>query len=245
MKSSASRTRRWNTKTVDLDGVNRGIIRFLGYTPGERAAGQELLSCAEERLRAFGVRQIVAFKEDFSYPFYHLALGYLSERLAHITGLLGVNGYGINPEGLGARGEIFFAWPDYDVARPDKPDEKLTIGVEPTEGDGRLPNVRFDMRLKGNLDRMGLCETYCVCHWTRAQDAQETFRVSWLSIHGNFQSRGWGRFLLLSALHELKRMGYRRATVSTNVMNYRAMTFYGNLGFHVVDTAYEFTKWLA
>ncbi|MAF09844.1 hypothetical protein CMK11_05270 [Candidatus Poribacteria bacterium] len=131
------------------------------------------------------------------------------------------------------------------MARPDKPDEKLSVDVERTEGDGRLPNVRFRMRLEGAGDRMGVCETNSVGQWTQAEDAQATFYISWLSVHGNFQGRGWGRYLLLSVLHELSGMGYRQATVSTGVTNYRAITFYGNLGFQVVDTAYAFTKRLA
>ena len=82
-----------HTALEHTDGADRGVIRFLGYTPGERAAGQELLSRAEGHLCALGVRETVAFEHDYPYPFYHLALGYLSDRLAHITGLLGVNGY--------------------------------------------------------------------------------------------------------------------------------------------------------
>ena len=48
--------------------------------------------------------------------------------------------------------------------------------------------------------------------------------------------------MLLSALYELRHMGYRNSAISTNLTNYRAMTFYANLGYEVVGNGYEFTK---
>lgn len=228
------------------DGAERGVIRFLGYAPGERAAGQELLLSAERRLRDVGGREALAFAHDYSYPFYHLAFGYLSDRLGHVMGLLGINGYKIAPEGPGAqahgyrREEVFFDWPDFEVANPEPPAPDLRVEVERSEGAGRLPNVRFHLRHGG--DHAGVCETYCAGHWSRAEEAQETFFVTWLGVNDDRQGRGWGRFLLLSALYELRRVGYRRSAISTNLTNYRAMTFYANLGYDVVGNGYEFAK---
>ncbi|MBT3270769.1 GNAT family N-acetyltransferase [Candidatus Poribacteria bacterium] len=230
-----------HTALETQDGETRGIIRFIGYAPGERAAGQELLRTAERRLRDVGAREALAFAHDYSYPFYHLAFGYLSDRLGHVLGLLGINGYKVAPEGsYSRREEVFFDWPDYDVARPESPDPMLTVDVQPQEGAGRLPNVRFHMRRDG--DHVGVCDTNCVGDWSRAEEAQDAFFVTWLGIDDEWQGNGWGRFLLLSALYELKRLGYRRSTISTNLTNYRAMTFYANLGYEVVGNGYEFTK---
>ena len=223
------------------DDADRGIIRFFGYTPGERTAGQELLESAEARLRDAGAREVVAFSHDYGYPFYHFAFGYLSDRLAHILGLLGVNGYTVAPEGPDYRAqEIFFDWPDYDVPRPDSPDEKFSVHVLPRAGHGRLPNARIYLRHEG--ERVGLCDTGCVGDWIRAEEAQETFFVRWLGIDEKWQNRGCGRYLLLSSLYELRGLGYRRSTISTNLTNYRAMTFYASIGYKVVDTAYALTK---
>ena len=103
-----------------------------------------------------------------------------------------------------------------------------------------MPNVRFRVRREG--EHVGVCDTCCVGHWTRAEEAQQTFFVQWLGIEEKWQNRGCGRFLLLSSLYELRCLGYRRSTISTNLTNYRAMTFYGNIGYKAVDTAYELTK---
>lgn len=230
-----------HTALESRDGEARGIIRFIGYAPGERAAGQELLLTAERRLRDVGAGEALAFAHDYSYPFYHLAFGYLSDRLGHVLGLLGISGYRVAPEGAySRREEVFLDWPDYDVARPVSPDRKLSIDVEPRPGAGKLPNVRLHMRRDG--DHVGACDTYCVGDWSRAEEAQDTFFVTWLAVDDEWQGRGWGRFLLLSALYELKRLGYRRSAISTNLTNYRAITFYANLGYEVVGNGYEFTK---
>jgi GNAT superfamily N-acetyltransferase len=189
----------------------------------------------------------MAFAHDYSYPFYHLAFGYLSDRLGHIQGLLGVNGYVVAPEGphpsgvgYSRREEVFFDWRDCDVPRPTAPEEALTVTRELNEGGGRLPNATFHLCYGAN--KVGACDTYCVGRFSRAEEAQDTSFVAWLGINDEWQGRGWGRFLLLTALHELRALGYTRSAISTNLTNYRAMTFYANLGYDVVGNGYEFTK---
>ncbi|MEO2002947.1 MAG: GNAT family N-acetyltransferase, partial [Candidatus Poribacteria bacterium] len=218
------------------DLVRRG--RLVG-----RAAGQELLLSAERRMRDVGGREALAlaFAHDYSYPFYHLAFGYLSDRLGHVMGLLGINGYKVAPEGTySRREEVFFDWRGFDMPTPEPPVPDLRVEVERKGGLGKLPNVRFHLRQ--GADHVGVCETYCAGHWTRAAEAQETSFVTWLGVNDDRQGRGWGRFLLLSALYELRQVGYSNSAISTNLTNYRAMTFYANLGYEVVGNGYEFTK---
>ncbi len=236
-----------HTALETRDDATKGIIRFLGYAAGKRAAGHDLLLTAERRLRDVGARQALAFAHDYTYPFYHLAFGYLSDRLGHVQGLLGMNGYEIAPEaprpdgkGYSRREEVFFDWRDCDVPRPESPDAELTVVPELNDGAGLLPNARFHLR-RGE-DHVGVCDTYCVGHWARADEAQRMSFVTWLGIDDEWQGRGYGRFLLLTALHELRTLGYRRSTISTNLTNYRAMTFYANLGYEVAGNGHEFSK---
>jgi hypothetical protein len=89
------------------DPAERGLIRFLGVLPGQRAAGQALLLQAEETLRERGMDKVVAFHQHKRYPFYHLPSAYLSDRLGHIDALLGWNGY------RRIAGEVYMDWVDY------------------------------------------------------------------------------------------------------------------------------------
>ena len=62
----------------------RGLIRFLWYEPGERAAGEALLDAAEAHLRACGVGEATAFDQDFRYPWYMMSSAYFSLRANHV-----------------------------------------------------------------------------------------------------------------------------------------------------------------
>jgi ribosomal protein S18 acetylase RimI-like enzyme len=47
-----------------------------------------------------------------------------------------------------------------------------------------------------------------------------------------------GRHLLQRSLQEMHRIGYRNASISTDWENHRALLFYSNHGFNVVDWTY-------
>lgn len=57
-----------------------------------------------------------------------------------------------------------------------------------------------------------------------------------------FQGQGLGRYLLNYTLQEMHNVGYRHAAISTNWENYRALLFYSNCGYKVVDWTYEYEK---
>jgi ribosomal protein S18 acetylase RimI-like enzyme len=87
-------------------------------------------------------------------------------------------------------------------------------------------------------------------------DGQRPFGFAWLHIDENSegkvepigiipegQGRGNGRFLFLTALHQLKQQGASRAIIGTWAANTAAITFYQSLGFsHQQTITYYATK---
>ncbi len=208
----------------------QGVIRFLYYLPGHRAAGRALLVAAEEHVRRFGVERIQAFPQEYRYPFYHLHAAYLSDRLGHVEGLLGMNGY------QRVRGEVILDWPDFEPSVPRVPDADADVGVSLPQGNGRLPGVKVQATLNGS----DVGECVCISCGEHAADrpAQEWLEVVGLGVNDSLQARGWGRYLLLRALQEARQAGYRNAAISTWWGNDRALLFYSNYGFRVVDWTY-------
>ena len=74
------------------------------------------------------------------------------------------------------------------------------------------------------------------------QQHSAQFYNMWLGVNDEFQGRGLGRYLLQYALHEMHKIGYRHAVISTDWENYRAFLFYSNCGYRVVDWTYELEK---
>ena len=208
----------------------QGVIRFLYYLPGRRAAGLALLEAAERHIEQHRVPSIQAFPQDYRYPFYHLHAAYLSDRLGHVEGLLGMSGY------ERVRGETIMDWPDFDPAVPPLPDASAEVEVSFPEGKGRLPGVE----VSAELGETHVGECVCISCGEHAPDpeAQEWVEVSGLGVTEDLQARGWGRYLLLRALREAREAGYRHAAISTWWTNYRALLFYSNYGFRAVDRTY-------
>lgn len=73
-------------------------------------------------------------------------------------------------------------------------------------------------------------------------DAQDWTYTEWLGIEDDFQGKGFGKFLLQYSLQEMQKAGYRHASISTSLDNYRAILFYSNVGYKVVDWTYEYQK---
>jgi ribosomal protein S18 acetylase RimI-like enzyme len=214
--------------------VERGVIRFLCYPRGERGLGQSLLGAAEEYLRERGIAEVLVHHQDYRYRFYHFEHAYLSDRLEHVQALLAFNGY------EKCAGEVFLDWPDYDPPQPATVDFPTEIAVEWREGRGARPGVR--VRALGEGRQLGECVCLSGGEWSDEADAQDWFHVVWLGIEDAVQGRGLGRHLLQRTLMELHGRGYRHACISTHWDNPRALLFYSNYGFHMVDWTYGFRR---
>jgi len=208
----------------------QGVICFLYYLSGQRAAGQALLDAAERHIAEQDVPLIQAFPQEWRYPFYDLHAAYLSDRLGHIEGLLGMNGY------ERVRGEVMLDWPDFRPVVPGPPDSSADVDVSLPEGRGRLPGVRVRAEIEGTY--VGQCACVSGGEYAPDQDAQEWVEVVDLRVTRDQQGHGWGRHLLLRALHEAREAGYRHAAISCHWHNDRALLFYSNYGFRVVDMTY-------
>jgi GNAT superfamily N-acetyltransferase len=215
----------------------RGAIRFLCYPRGQRRAGQDLLGAAEAYARERSVPRIVAFPQGHRYRFYHFKNAFLSDRLDHVQALLAFNGY----ERSG--GEVFLDWPNYEPAAPVAPEVEAEFQVEQGLGRGRRPGLRVWAHRDGK--QLGECICVSVGDWHDADEAQDWIFTNWLGVEGEVQGKGLGRHLLQRALQEARGLGYRHAAISTEWTNHRALLFYSNYGYHVVDWTYGFARKLA
>lgn len=212
----------------------QGMIRFLWYRRGRRAVGQALLAAAEKHLREHGMTQASAFHQDYRYRCYHFTHAYLSDHLDHVQALLAFNGY------KQVAGEVFLDWPDYELVSPASPEPAVEVRVEQEPGRGRRPGLRLSAHSGGK--QVGVCVSACAGEWHDADDAQDWIFTEWLSIEEEVQGKGLGRHLLQRALQEARALGYRHAAISTARDNARALLFYSNYGYQVVDWTYEFAR---
>lgn len=219
---------RWENKEETI-----GVIRFMGYERGARYAGQAVLEKAESHLKKFNVSRIVAFPSRFEYRFYHLEYANCSNALDQVHALLGFNGYYPCPRW------VFFNWEDYDVIPMPSP-IPVTLSVICRPGRGE----RQDCIVTAYKDdeEIGECCSISGGEFSSHTKAQDWFHTVWLGIEDEFQGQGLGRYLLQYSLREMKKIGYRHAAISTGWDDYRALLFYSNCGYRVVDRTYEFVK---
>jgi ribosomal protein S18 acetylase RimI-like enzyme len=217
----------------------KGFIRFLTYKYGRRSVGQTILKESEKYLLDFGVKQIKAFRilyiyDHCGYKCYHLGYSLLSDKLGHIHALFGMNGYQMSG------GEIFMNQPAYHVDEPILTDKSLDITVEFQNGLAVLP--KLIVRAFRNGKEIGVCESASAgeCSWSK--DAQDWVFIECLGIEESDQGKGLGRYLLQRNLWEMHKIGYKNTVISTDWNNFRALLFYTNYGYKVVDTAHEFIK---
>lgn len=213
-----------------------GFIRFLGYERGERNAGQAVLEKAEEYFKTCNASRIFAFSQNDRYRFFHFEHAYLSDALDHVQGILGYNGY------RRSDGEVFLDWENYEVPPIEAP-IPITLNVEWQDGRGQRPNIHIDAYLDDK--KVGECDTLSCGEFSSHPDVQDWLHTVWLGIEEAFQGQGLGRYLLNYTLQEMHNVGYRHAAISTNWENYRALLFYSNCGYKVVDWTYEYEKVLA
>ena len=219
----------------DREDERTGYIRFLGCERGERQAGQIVLEKAEAYLNSFEVKSIEAFtsRDESRYPFFSFDYANLTNYLDHIQGLLGNNGY--KP----SDGWVFLNWENFSV-EPLLPDESVHTSVTWTEGRGERANCTVKAH-KGKTE-VGECQSVSAGVFSRHPDAQDWTYTKWLGIENGFRGKGFGKFLLQYSLREMKKAGYRHASISTDLSNYRAILFYSNLGYKVADWSYEYGK---
>ncbi len=219
----------------DDNQENVGNIRFLGYERGERHVGQKLLEKAEEYLNTFNVTRITVFS-SYRYRFYLLEYARLSNTLDQVQALLGFNGYHRH------NGWVFLDWENYDVTPISSP-LPVTISVDWKEGRGKLPNC--DVTVHQDGEKVGECESVSGGEYSSHADAQNWVCTEWLGIEDDFQGKGLGKYLLFYSLHEMQKVGYRHASISTSLDNHRALLLYSNCGYKVVDWTYDYEKVLS
>ena len=213
-----------------------GVIKFFGYERGARPAGQAVLEKAEVYLKTFNVTQIFAFRSGHRYRFYHLEYASLSDALDHIQALLGFNGY------HRSNGWIFLDWENYDIP-PVSPPIPITFSVDWKQGRGERPDCGIKAYQDDEL--IGECFSVSGGETSNHADAQDWLHTVWIEIEGPFQGQGLGRSVLHYALQEMKKIGYRHATISTGWDDYRALLFYSNCGYRVADWTYTYKKVLS
>ncbi len=214
-----------------LDG---GFIHFLTYEVGHRDVGEALLKQCEQYSEDLGADTMHAFDGRF-YRFHHLGYPLASDKMGHVCGLLGMNGYKIADEG-----EMFMEYLDYDVVVPVLPRPACDIQVSVKEGHGELPNITVEAVHLGQ--DLGNCVLVSCGDYNGAHEAQNRIFVKGLWVMKEVRGRGWGRYLLMRALDEAYRRGYRHTIISTAQTNYRAQLFYTNYGYRVTDMVYGFVK---
>ncbi len=210
-----------------------GIVRFLWYLTGHRLAGQRLLEEVESRLTGHGVAKIVAFPQEYRYPFYHLPHAYLSSYLGNVHGLLGINGY------RRSRGEIYMDMETISLRRAERPGVEVEVEFNISQS-GPLPRIQAFAIHEGR--EIGSCKNLCCGELHRDERAQSWLFTHSLNVEPSFQGLGVGRYLLARTLQKAKSLGYRHASISTDWNNYRALLFYTNMGYRVVDWTFELAK---
>ncbi|MFC1717942.1 GNAT family N-acetyltransferase [Candidatus Poribacteria bacterium] len=213
-----------------------GLLHFLTYESGHRAAGQALLEACEKHTFDSGASQVWAFQNGCNYRFYHLDFGNVSDHMGHVYALFHMNGYKVN------EGEIFMEQPDYSIIEPVLPDHQVEIVVEQKPGRGVLPGLLVQAFRDG--EEVGSCESGSCGDCCKTGEVQDWFFVHWLGVDRHDQGKGWGRYLLQRTLWEMRKIGYKNAIISTDITNPRALLFYTNYGYRVSDTVYGLVKHL-
>lgn len=212
-----------------------GYIKFLSYKRGERIAGQAVLEAAEEFLTTFDINKIIAFSSDIEarYRFHQFEYNNLSNYLDHIQALLACNGY--KP----GNGWASLNWENFD-AKPVLPDQAVKLTIEWEDGKGERANCT--VKAKKDEEDVGECECVSVGTFSQHPEAQDWIYTSWIGIEEKFRGQGHGKYLLQYTLQEMQKVGYRHAILNTVRDNYRALLFYTDLGYKIVDWTYEYAK---
>ena len=210
-------------------------IRFLAYRPGERAVGQALIGWAEDWAAEGGFDQIFAWVCGWRYRFYHFPCAHLSQHMGHVRALFGMNGYEVVDV------EHYLTWRHFPAVEAGR------------------PAFEFDLKVSDTQGRLGLClevkatageEVLGVCRMERGQASPGPESEAWcfcdnLWVIDRVQGKRLGRYLLATALNEVRRTGCKHAAISTEGSNYRAQLMYTNMGYQMTDCTLAFRKELS
>lgn len=175
-----------------------------------------------------------AFHQDHRYPAYHLDNANLSEHLDHIQALLEFNGY------RRTSGEVFLDWPDLGDILVPATEGDVEISVVWQNREGVRPEATV-VAMQGE-SKVGECDGISCAHYTSAEEAQDWLFIISLWVEDDFQGKGLGAQLLLRTIEEMRGVGYRHGSISTDLSNHRAFLFYSNYGFRMVDWTYALTR---
>ena len=98
------------------------------------------------------------------------------------------------------------------------------------------------VRAVRNGEEIGVCRSVSAGSYSRAARAQQSFLTESLAIAPAHRGRGWGRFLLLRCLWEMRRIGYRDGLISADWTNHRALLCFTDCGYRAIDTVRSFVK---
>jgi len=207
------------------------VIRFLSYRVGERRVGQALLEWAEGWAKEQGHRELHAWPSATRYPFHHFGAAHLSERIGHVRGLFGMNGYEVHDS------EMLLLWRDYEPPAVKRP--PLEFDVELVHWEGPMAE-RLGWVAKAGETQLGMCSMDWGQH--SRPDAKEWCYCNSLEVKDELQGKRLGTFLLGTALAAMKEKRCKHAAISTNGTNYRAQLMYTNVGYRFADLTYGFRK---
>jgi len=216
-----------------------GIIRFLSYRPGQRLVGQALLAAAESWICERGRPRVMAWSNDYLYPFYHSPFAHMSDRLGHLHALFCWAGYRM------LFSELIFDWPDFDpprIARPELAFDLRSEWRDDVTMGGRTLKPVLQLRALHDAVELGLCEMTGWRDGYAWPEAADWCFCANLMVKDEVQGRGLGQFLLATGLAEMRKAGFRHAGISTDWDNYRAQLFYANFGFRLRDRTFAFER---
>ena len=194
-------TGRQSLGSPELQLPRRGMIRWMWFVPGQRRAGEALITAAEAHLAQHmgtgGLEEVLAFDDGQTYHFYQIGHAYLSDRANHIHALL---------EGRGFRryeSELFYAWRNFAISDEDVEEAKgkcrgetdgahgdslqVDISFQAIPGQGERPNAI--LKLIRGTEVVGICECLSGGERVSHSSAQDWFLISWLGVPPNPKPR--------------------------------------------------------
>jgi len=204
------------------------VIRCLAYRAGERRVGQGLLEWVETWAKEREREAVYAWHAGYRYPFYYFEWAHLSVQIGHVRALLGANGYEEHDS------EIYMVWRDFgglDLSMPEVEFEIIPAW------DGRWLTVKAMQA----GERIGFCDMHRRLP-SPAPDADDWCHCDWLWVADRLRGKRLGVYLLVRGMREMREVGCKHATISTNMTNYRAQLMYTNMGYRVTDTTVALRK---
>lgn len=211
-----------------LAAAGEGTLFGPFVRPEHTAAGAELLDAALQYTRTCGIPLAYAFDpgEGVGTPFYNSGWSGLSERLPQIVRLLTERGFQVRAR------ELCLSRSALPLPEPQSSPPSFHLATE-----RHAPN-KHSLRLYEGTFYAGACH-YSPLHPSRSANeaAASIGYIDGLGVPEAYQGRGFGRLLLVQALHGLAALGCHEVWLTTNSDNFRAQNLYFSVGFALVDSA--------